>query len=742
MSTKNIEPKLRLISDYTHLQGKDKFCVPEYQRSYAWTHDHCDKLWQDITSYMDSGAEDPYFFGTVILDCSESNKLNLIDGQQRTTTFLLLLKALHLVIGDTIKKMNKSDDTIPLMKGLERSYAQIFEILYKADEDLQYEISKDWSKAKSIQVLVNDSINEIFKTDFQNIVEAESFYAAERAVHHIPRKQKDNKYTNFFRNFKFFYNKLKEFSESSLNLFAKTFLRQCQIIEIKSWDIEQAITMFNSLNSTGMPLSDADIISAKLYSKADSDRKEYMDNWKDLMEKCDVLKQRKILDIDGVLQQFMYINRAKNKEYTKNQVATPGIRKYYTIENERLLDNPLELSEAFTKIMRIWDKIQDYPMIKLLLKFNENFKLWLISYLYRFEVENIDEETVKPVTELLIRLFAILEISDVGFSSSRFKTFLFNENLKIVDPSISLEEIIEDFNNHISSTWKREDLKEELMNYDKNILVFLNDFLYAKDKGQSFDFQENVNVEHIMPSSGHNLASIRKDAGIESLDEFKRIVNLLGNKILLEEDINKSISNDWFKTKKGNYVKDKMGYLGSKYSLAQNLANFNSDRWTKDDIEHYTIKAAERILDYIFGETNNNPLIKVEGENGNSEPINPIDQPNPEINDSNNLVGKLFYINSVGCDAVGEFVSNNAIRIKRGSILRESITKSFRENDKIKRLELLDKHCQLTEKGYIAVEDFPLLSPSAASGIVQGRSSNGLEDWLDASGQPLSTYLV
>ena len=96
MPTKNIEPKLRLISEYTLLEKDDVFEIPQYQRAYSWTILHCTKLWQDVESFIDSGAEDPYFFGTIIVDCSTPNHLSLIDGQQRTTTFLLLLKALQL----------------------------------------------------------------------------------------------------------------------------------------------------------------------------------------------------------------------------------------------------------------------------------------------------------------------------------------------------------------------------------------------------------------------------------------------------------------------------------------------------------------------------------------------------------------------------------------------------------------------------------------------------------------------
>ena len=599
MATKNIEPNLRLISEYTKLGKDDRFRIPEYQRGYSWTTMHCDKLWQDIEAFIDSGADDPYFFGTIIIDCSTDNCLNLIDGQQRTTTFLLLLKALQLRLKEALDTIQVGPDTRALYMGLSKSQDAIYTILYKADDVKQVEIQDDWNKAKGITILENKSINELYKDDFQNIIEAETYVEAEKAVHKIPRKQKDNKYTNFFRNFKYFYEKLLLYSESNLNNFAKLFLGKCQIIEIKSWQIEQAITMFNSLNSTGMPLSDADIISAQLFSKED-DKDTFIDKWQGITLLANQLSQRKVMNIDAVLQQFMYINRAKNNHYGLNQVTTPGIRKYYTIEHSELLNEPMALCDSFEKILQTWNKIKDYPIIKLLLKFNENFKMFLMAYLYRFDVNDLCPEDVQPIAECLLRLFAIIEVGDVGFSSSNFKTFLFNENFRLVDENYDIYQIEADFSKHIEVTWKKEDVLDYLKEYDKNILVFLNEYLYAKEQNRNFDFDDRVNVEHIMPASGHNIEAIRMDAHIKTKEEFDALANLLGNKILLEEDINKSISNDWFKTKKGSTIQSKRGYKGSRYGMALDLSKYPKDKWGKKDIEDATAIVAERIVKFIF----------------------------------------------------------------------------------------------------------------------------------------------
>lgn len=62
MAIKNIEPNLRLISEYLKLRTQERFAIPSYQRGYSWGTEQCDKLWQDIEDFIESKAEDPYFF--------------------------------------------------------------------------------------------------------------------------------------------------------------------------------------------------------------------------------------------------------------------------------------------------------------------------------------------------------------------------------------------------------------------------------------------------------------------------------------------------------------------------------------------------------------------------------------------------------------------------------------------------------------------------------------------------------
>ena len=606
---KNIDPELKKIGSYLDLDEKSIFSIPEYQRAYSWEIKQCDKLWQDIEDFIDSGGTDPYFFGTVIINCQENDtKLSLIDGQQRTSTFILLFKALLLRLIQAIEETKKDEESDDLTYGLTRKRDRLIQILYKVSDSQILSVLKDLETAPTGLILENNSINELYKNELQIIIKSPSFEIAEQRVEKIKYKQKDNKYTNFFRNFKFFYTKLEGLSPSEVNVFAEYILDKSEIIEIRSWNVEQAITMFNSLNSDGMPLLDSDIISAKLYSNSGEDREGFNIKWSELKKLIMDLEESKVTDIDSVLKQYMYINRSQNKEYISEKgsinVTTPGLRRFYTETNQELLQDPIKLIAKLLKVAKIWDAIKSYSIVKLCSKFNENLNLYLISYLFRFEIDELSEKIVTEFAEDLLRLFAILELVDMGYSSSKFKTFLFGLNIKLVDDNIELSEIKEDINRHINKEWNKYDIEIAARNYTKNPLVFLNEYIACNENGQKFIIPEKYEIEHIMPRSGKNIDQIREDAGISDKEEFLDIINKLGNKVLLEEDINRSIGNAWFRSKIQNSVKQKKGYKDSCFMLTKQIISDFKDQesplWTIKDIEERTNMEAKKIADFIF----------------------------------------------------------------------------------------------------------------------------------------------
>ncbi|MDU3078910.1 MAG: DUF262 domain-containing protein, partial [Mixta calida] len=99
MSKLNIDQKTvaDLFSD-----KKSDFLIPDYQRPYAWEEDELSTLWDDIFSFAipDGDAEnfdedEEYFLGPIVTFRNEDKKLEIIDGQQRLTTLMLLLRAYY-----------------------------------------------------------------------------------------------------------------------------------------------------------------------------------------------------------------------------------------------------------------------------------------------------------------------------------------------------------------------------------------------------------------------------------------------------------------------------------------------------------------------------------------------------------------------------------------------------------------------------------------------------------------------
>ena len=77
------------------------YVIPEYQRPYSWAEDKCYDLWNDIVDKYEeeknkqSSIKGEYFLGTMVLIKNNNGIFEVIDGQQRLTSLLILLKALY-----------------------------------------------------------------------------------------------------------------------------------------------------------------------------------------------------------------------------------------------------------------------------------------------------------------------------------------------------------------------------------------------------------------------------------------------------------------------------------------------------------------------------------------------------------------------------------------------------------------------------------------------------------------------
>lgn len=99
MTKLNVDQKT--IKDLFQAKQSD-FLIPDYQRPYAWGESECRTLWEDVFSFAipDNGRTDfnpdnEYFLGPIVTFTNDDGKKEVIDGQQRLTTLMLLLRAFY-----------------------------------------------------------------------------------------------------------------------------------------------------------------------------------------------------------------------------------------------------------------------------------------------------------------------------------------------------------------------------------------------------------------------------------------------------------------------------------------------------------------------------------------------------------------------------------------------------------------------------------------------------------------------
>jgi uncharacterized protein with ParB-like and HNH nuclease domain len=100
------------------INGNTQFAIPVFQRDYSWTEDQCAQLWEDIQNIAGADKGRHHFLGSVVYISTGDSSPNftrwlLIDGQQRVTTLVLLLAALRDTISDTGWKGSSDGPTAP-----------------------------------------------------------------------------------------------------------------------------------------------------------------------------------------------------------------------------------------------------------------------------------------------------------------------------------------------------------------------------------------------------------------------------------------------------------------------------------------------------------------------------------------------------------------------------------------------------------------------------------------------------
>lgn len=245
---------------------KADFLIPDYQRPYAWEEAECQTLWDDIFEFafpendyskFDSD-NDEYFLGPIVTFKNDDGKQEIIDGQQRLTTLLLLLRAFYSYFGNMQDQnsINTRED--------------IAKCIWRTNE---FEIP-DTNKLK----IDSEVMDDVHKEEFLSILKM--------------GKVLNGQTSRYAKNFKFFEGKIEEFLHQYPVFFAflpNRIMNNCILLPIEAESQDTALRIFSTLNDRGKPLADTDIFKAQFYKYySDQGRKaEFIARWKNLESLCD-----------------------------------------------------------------------------------------------------------------------------------------------------------------------------------------------------------------------------------------------------------------------------------------------------------------------------------------------------------------------------------------------------------------------------------------------------------------------
>lgn len=541
------------------------FVIPVYQRNYDWKKANCIQLFSDIKNLI--GNDKTHFIGTVCYKMDGRYKSVIIDGQQRITTVMLLLKALHDICGDEKlkKKINEQFLTNPYSEG---------ELKLKLKP-----IKKDEETYK--RIMENDTL----MTD----------------------EQKDS---NTNTNYLLFKSLLKEELKHHEAEDIEDAIERLEIVEISLTD-ENPQVIFESLNSTGLGLTNTDLLRNYLLMSLDYPTQEhlYQTYW---------LKIEELLGSENMEQfmtDYLIYKRKSNAIQESGKSARISVKNLYSSFKKQFPDITGEdasekIESYFIELYRyakyykhfLYSEKTDYSSLdnidkklyELFYQLNASSASILLMWLFeKYKTDEIDEPTFIETIDICISLAFRTKVCGNYGLSDQFSALAVQK----LDLMPIASDFIDNFWSVISGGNGKyafptdNEFKFTLSNVNVYQTLRSNGtkyLLYKLEKSlphsKELPAYTDGTVEHIMPQTLSNeWTEYVKSHG--DYETYEKYLHTLGNLALT--NYNSELSNKEFKDKKDEYSL-------SNYSLTKKLAEYNE--WNNSNIHKRSETLSELAL--------------------------------------------------------------------------------------------------------------------------------------------------
>ncbi|RVZ95298.1 DUF262 domain-containing protein [Helicobacter pylori] len=539
--------------------------IPIYQRPYQWTEENCEKLLDDLFFNYEDDRESDYFCGSLVLvksdPSSKTETYDIVDGQQRLSTFILLAK----VLAD-------------LYNGLDPEYL----------EYLQESWKDRYTERKRLSF---NTIGSNAEYDFQDALD---FFDD---PHHVSKNDENN----YLKNAVCLKDYIRKKEIKNINDFIEWLYSNVKFITIICPSIDKALRIFSILNARGLPLNATDIFKGELLKELakEEDQKKLVSRWNALSQKCS--------DNDLTMETLFswhltYLDPVTSKEKMEKRLVT-----WF----KNLNKTPLEyLKGTYGEVLEMQDRHAH------LLSYKDDDHLCVMlcaSLLHRYR-----ESEIEALKELLVKFYyqdwvagqtkstrsqtccniiiALKEKKSVRYIASIVvKKYLDDKNI-----TQRFKENLQDSNLYTKFYFAGKSVKKN--SWLKPVLILVEYFVSDDSYPKRIQMDKNLHIEHILPQNPDPSSQWVKDF---SEEERGLYTHSLANLTLLGGNKNAQVSNKDFKEKReiymGNAVKlgkDKRGRektfkVMTCYKMTIDVAQYTE--WTPTSLE----KRKEELIQII-----------------------------------------------------------------------------------------------------------------------------------------------
>ncbi len=589
MANESIKGEAYQLKDILATEFEAYYQIPIYQRPYQWTEKNCEKLLDDLLSSYECYKESDYFCGSLVLiaigtdSATNAKTYDIVDGQQRLSTFILLAKVLATLYNNEVLNNKTSKDF------LEKSLGDT-----------------DGEKRKR---LTFNTIGLNAKDDFQDALDFFDDLDASKdkdSKSNDPSKGKNSYLKNAIC--------LKDYLEKkeieNINAFIKWLYFKVVFIKTTCPNISMALRIFSVLNARGLPLHAIDVFKVELLKKLANkkDQEEFVSRWSTLHQKCSKNESK-------------FPKRKENKReknaaeilfswyltYLNPVTSGKNMEERLADQFERLNKPPLEYFKGVEDFYNAYCKVlemQDWHAHLLSYLASDFWRIILCTSI----LHHYSDQEIETLKELLVKFYYQNWVAEQTEPKKQTNCNIIKalkekqsvENIaSIVKKYFKDENTTQRFKENLQDDHLYEKHKKASKNSWLRLILILVEYSMSDDPKPKRIEKDDFHIEHILPQNPDPSSQWVKDF---SEEERGLYTHSLANLTLLGGKKNSQASNLDFKDKKeiymGKIIKPNNKRTMTCYKMTIDIAHHYTE-WTPKSLEkrkEELIKIIESVL--------------------------------------------------------------------------------------------------------------------------------------------------